>query len=207
VLEAHNIDPELDDEIYDGPAEVWGAKGVDMLSARAKSVTPRQNSPPHPNDALYPLHMFIQQEFPRGGNFDLTSVDKYQDSKEHTRAFVRFLKTSEYRDHPYASIWLAKLDRSNPSTGILSSNLPILRNVKLVQRKTHQRDEYLFIGPPGSATTDPFNVQNEQCCVSRALIKEWKKNGRKDPAEEVPTKKRSSKYPTSHSQQRSKQRK
>ncbi|KAG9752674.1 hypothetical protein KCU73_g6050, partial [Aureobasidium melanogenum] len=208
VLEAHNIDPQLEPEsnTNDEPAKDWGSKGVDMLSARAKSIVPRQNSPPQPVDALYPLHIFIQREFPQGGNYDLAFADKYCDSKEHTKAFVRFLKTPEFRDHPFAANWLEKLDRSFPSTGILTSNLPLLCNVKRVQRPTHNRDEYLVIGPPGSAVSDPFNVQHEQCCIPADALKAWRKNGKKVVPEEASARKRTSKYPVSGPQKRSKQR-
>ncbi|KAH0339747.1 hypothetical protein KCU81_g7110, partial [Aureobasidium melanogenum] len=209
VLEAHSIDPELElvDSDDDEAAQDWGHKGTGMLSARAKSITPRQHLPPRPNDALYPLYIFLQQEFPQGGNYDLASVDKYCDSKEHTRAFVRFLKTASFRKHPFAADWLEKLDRSFPSTGILTSNLPLLRNVKKVQRPTHNRDEYLVIGPPSSAVSDPFNIQHEQCCIPADVLKAWRKNGKKPLPAESSAKKRTSKYPVSAPQKRSKQRK
>ncbi|KAH0037686.1 hypothetical protein KCU78_g1641, partial [Aureobasidium melanogenum] len=208
VLQAHNIDPQLEEEPDDGPAQEWGPKGVAMLSARARSVTPRQNSPPHRTDGIYPLYAFIEQEFPQGGNYDLAFADKYRGSKEHTKALVRFLKTPAFRKHPFAANWLEKLDRPTPSLEMLKRNLPLLRNVKRLEATGTSKVVQLAIGPPGSAVSNPFDIQHEQCSISEAKLDAWKKNGKEIVSDEGPTtKKRTSKYPTKGAQERSKQRK
>ncbi|KAI5272122.1 hypothetical protein E4T47_04533 [Aureobasidium subglaciale] len=200
VLNAHGIDPLLEDNEDDDAADDWGRKGVAMLSPRAKSITPRQSTPPKPNDANYPLYFFLEQSFPHGGNFDLASLEKYSMSKEHTKAFVDLLKTPRFRKHPYSKEWLEKLDLPLPSTEQSSS--------PTVQRATHKRDEYLLIGPPGSAVPDPFDMMERQCCISQEVMETYLKNKKNvsTDVEESVANKRTSKYPIKGSQKRSKQR-
>lgn len=165
VRRAHDHKVEDDEIVAD--AQKWDQeKGLKAIARTAKAEKPRQNRPPGTQDANYLLDEFLKQRFPSSGIFRTQSADRLADSTEDLQAFVAFLKTPEFLQHPYQVFWHAALTRSPPDVALLGKNLRVLRSVKQVKSVRHSGDnlvasvpvkETVFhIGPPGSALDDAF---------------------------------------------------
>ncbi|KAG9518396.1 hypothetical protein KCU93_g8414, partial [Aureobasidium melanogenum] len=183
VLEAHAIDPDIHDDNHDmEETRVWGKKGISHIPARAKNQTPRQSSPPEPNDSNYLLFNFLQEYFPTGGEWHLTTKAKEPLSQSHCEAFARFLKSPTYREHPYCGVWLEAMEKSTPYTVPLSMNIPLFRNCKKIWGtfggKKSATYKSLLIGPPGSAVNDPFDAKYGQTTVPRDELNAAKKQAK-----------------------------
>lgn len=120
------------DEDPSRPVKVWDdipTDGIGPTPVNVKKEKPIQPRPPRRQDANWLVMTFIDDQLPDGGGFRTISSARAEVS--HLDLFLVFLKSPEYRGHPYAKFWLSKLeDEANRRTGLglLARQLRILRS-------------------------------------------------------------------------------
>jgi hypothetical protein len=101
-----------------------------------------------------------------GGVFRTQTKEKRADSTEDLQAFIAFLKTPQYRGHPYTDDWLGCLE-GQYQTAIkqLKPNLRVVRDIEDTEgtrvwdqpNNTWNTETAFKLGPPGSAKPWVFN--------------------------------------------------